>query len=211
MAGTRATAEETAPAAVDWQSYTDLSLHSILEAALTEFQQHGYHGTTVRAIAARAGLTMPSLYYHFGSKEGIFAALLEVAMDDLQLHIEAGLAAADDTPTKFDNFVRSIVLHYVHRRGLAMLHHEYRFLGDEFRARYVVRREFVERTLEDILEAGIAEGLFIKDDTRFSTRVLLGMFGGILNWYREGGPLSAAEIADRYTRDAVRMVSRHSD
>lgn len=206
MAGADATAVPLSSTSSDWQVYPALSLHPILDAALTEFQQNGYHGTTVRAIATGAGLTMPSLYYHYGSKEGILFALLDVAMDDLQGHIEAGLLAGDDTVVKFKNFITSVVFHYTYRQGLATLHREFRFLGPELRAEYVLRRASVERTLEDLLRTGIAEGRFSDDDARFTSRVLLGMLSGILNWYQEGGPLAATEISDRYARDALRLV-----
>lgn len=194
-----------------WQTYSQLSLHPILAAALAEFQQHGYHGTTVRAIATRADVTMPSLYYHYGSKEGILFALLGAAMDDLEAHVEACLSAADGPMRKFENFVTSIALHYTHRRELAMLHHEFRFLGVEFRGEYVVRREAVEQTLVNLLRAGIAEGRFEDDDDpRFTARLLLGMLSGILDWYSEDGSLSPAEIGDRYARGAIRLVSKKS-
>ena len=58
-----------------------------------------------------------------------------------------------------------------------------------------------------MLKKGIGEGVFADEDPRFTTRMLLGMLSGILDWYSEGGPLSAAEIADRYTRRAIRIVS----
>ncbi|MCX4246914.1 TetR/AcrR family transcriptional regulator [Paraliomyxa miuraensis] len=50
---------------------------AILDAATTAFAQQGYHAVTVKDIASAAGYTAPSLYNYFGSKEEIFAALLE--------------------------------------------------------------------------------------------------------------------------------------
>ena len=194
----------------EWQNYPEVALHPILAAALGEFQQHGYHGTTVRGIATRTGVTMPSLYYHYGSKEGILFALLDIALDDWEAHVALCLRAAENTAQRFENFIMSVALHYTYRRDLAMLHHESRFLKADFRGRYLARRRLVDQTLEDLLKAGIAEGVFEDDDPHFTTRVLLGMLGGILDWYRPDGPLTPAEIGERYTHDAVRMVSRSS-
>ena len=50
---------------------------SILEAAQALFAEKGYSGANVNEIVARAGTTKPMIYYHFGSKEGLFAAVLE--------------------------------------------------------------------------------------------------------------------------------------
>ena len=82
-------------------------------------------------------------------------ALLDIAMDDLLMHIEMSLEnAGGDPQARFKNFVSAIALHNTRRRDLAMLHDEFRFLGHEARARYVAKRSVVQQTLENLLEAG---------------------------------------------------------
>jgi len=185
----------------------DLNLPPILAAALTDFQQHGYHGATVRKIASRVGVTMPSLYYHYGSKEGILFALLDLAMDDLLADIQMGLEdPGDDILGRFKNVIMAIALHNTRRHDLATLHDESRFLGTAFRSKYIAKRAIVEETLEGVLETGIAEGHFADNDTHFTSRVLLGLLSGIIDWYREPGALSAREIAERYTQAALRVA-----
>ena len=211
MVGAEVAAAAAAGSPSDWRKYSELPLHPILAAALADFQQYGYHGSTVRGIAARVGVTMPSLYYHYGSKEGILFALLDVAMDDLQTRIDECLEdAGDDNRIRFENFVTTVALHNTHRRDLAMLHGEYRFLGPTLRGRYLARRAIVERTLEDLLDAGIADGSFYDEDTHWTARVLFGMLGGILDWYRESGPLTPTEIAERYKQSAARLTFKGS-
>ncbi len=50
---------------------------TVLRAALAEFAAKGYDGARVDAIALRAGLNKNVLYHHFGSKDELFAAVLE--------------------------------------------------------------------------------------------------------------------------------------
>jgi len=45
---------------------------NILEAARQLFVQQGYHGTSMRQIAARAGIALGSLYNHFANKDEVF-------------------------------------------------------------------------------------------------------------------------------------------
>ena len=47
----------------------------LLEAALVCFSAHGIEGATVEMILARCGASIASLYHHFGSKDGLAAAL----------------------------------------------------------------------------------------------------------------------------------------
>ena len=49
----------------------------ILDAAIWEFAEHGYHGTSMRQIAERAGIAKGLTYYYFDSKEDLFSFLVE--------------------------------------------------------------------------------------------------------------------------------------
>lgn len=49
----------------------------ILEAARNHFYAHGLERASVDAIAAEAGVSKMTLYSHFGSKEGLFEAMVE--------------------------------------------------------------------------------------------------------------------------------------
>ncbi len=51
----------------------------LLTAATELFTRRGYAATSVREIVASAGVTKPVLYYHFGSKEGIYHAIMDLA------------------------------------------------------------------------------------------------------------------------------------
>lgn len=55
----------------------------ILEAATSEFATHGYGGARVERISAAASTVDRMLYYYFGSKEGLFRAVLENAYERL--------------------------------------------------------------------------------------------------------------------------------
>lgn len=47
---------------------------AILAAALAEFGDHGFATATTRRIAARAGVALPAIAYHFGDKQGLYLA-----------------------------------------------------------------------------------------------------------------------------------------
>lgn len=48
----------------------------LLRAAAELFSERGFHGTTIRAIATRAGANVASGHYHFGSKRDLYVAVL---------------------------------------------------------------------------------------------------------------------------------------
>lgn len=62
----------------------------LLTAALKQFARRGYAGTSVQEIVTSARVTKPTLYYYFGSKTGLFKALVDSAHDErLRLMQEA--------------------------------------------------------------------------------------------------------------------------
>ena len=44
----------------------------LIEASIDLFSRHGFDGTSLSSIADRAGVTQPTLNYHFGTKEQLY-------------------------------------------------------------------------------------------------------------------------------------------
>lgn len=85
---------------------SDDTRRAILAAAAAEFGAHGYADATTRRIAAGAGVTLPAIAYHFGSKEGLYLACAEeiarlylAETATLAADAEASLAGAPDHAT----------------------------------------------------------------------------------------------------------------
>ena len=75
----------------------DLKRTLILDAASAVFMRDGLDAASMRAIARAAGYTAGAIYFHFDSKEAIYAALLERSLEALEAHTRAAAAAqADD-------------------------------------------------------------------------------------------------------------------
>jgi TetR/AcrR family transcriptional regulator len=56
----------------------------ILDGALAEFSEKGFDGARIDEIALRAGVNKNLLYHHYGSKDGLFTALLERTYDTIR-------------------------------------------------------------------------------------------------------------------------------
>lgn len=70
----------------------------ILHAATREFADHGYDGATTAGIARRAGVTQPLVHHHFGSKRGLWSAVVAELFRDLEAEFEHTLAALGGAP-----------------------------------------------------------------------------------------------------------------
>lgn len=64
----------------------------ILDAARKVFEDEGLDGASLRAIAKQAGYTPAALYFHFDSKEAIYAEVLRASIARLQEDVERAVA-----------------------------------------------------------------------------------------------------------------------
>jgi AcrR family transcriptional regulator len=182
-----------------WRTYAPLDLHPILMCAMQAFNEHGYHGTSVRDIARRVGVTVPALYYHYKNKQALLTTLLETSMRDVLDRCQAAVAEAGDEPVaRFSAMIECIVLYMANRRGPAFLDTEIRSLEPENRARYVALRDYLEHMLLDTVKSGVAKGSFTTPLPVDASRAVLTMCQGVASWYRPHGPLSPEAIAERH-------------
>jgi AcrR family transcriptional regulator len=192
-----------------WRSFAPLQLTPILQGALDALHEHGYHGTTVRDIARRAGVTVPALYYHYENKQGILVALLDLSIDEALARARAALAEAGEDATTRERFVvlvEALTLFMANRATFAHLDSELRYLEPTNRRGYAAKRKQLETMLQDILVEGNASGVFQMTSPADTARALLGMLRSITGWFHPDGPLTPEEISRRYVDISLSTV-----
>jgi AcrR family transcriptional regulator len=65
----------------------------LLEIGRTLFAEKGFEGTSVEEIAAKAGVSKPVVYEHFGGKEGLYAVVVDREMRRLLEMVTGSLTA----------------------------------------------------------------------------------------------------------------------
>jgi AcrR family transcriptional regulator len=76
------------------KAVSDLKRELILDAARKAFEADGLDGASLRAIAAGAGYTPAALYFHFESKEAIYAEVLRSSLANLEQAVNRSIARA---------------------------------------------------------------------------------------------------------------------
>jgi AcrR family transcriptional regulator len=72
----------------------------ILAVAERLFAERGYNGVSLRALTAAAGANLASVGYHFGSKEGLLAAIFDRHCQPMMDERRRRLAACTDAPNQ---------------------------------------------------------------------------------------------------------------
>jgi AcrR family transcriptional regulator len=101
----------------------ELTRRKLLAAARREFAAFGIDGARIDRIAAQAGVNKERVYGHFGSKDALFAAAVEAALDDLAesvakpgQDIEAWVGAVYDFHRGRSELVRLLMWEALHAR-----------------------------------------------------------------------------------------------
>ncbi|MGD9715161.1 MAG: TetR/AcrR family transcriptional regulator, partial [Thermomicrobiales bacterium] len=82
------------------QSVNDHKRDLILDAAREVFAEEGLEGASLRAIAVRAGYTPAALYFHFDSKEAIYAEVLRGSLQALGSAVDKAVSPAKSAQQK---------------------------------------------------------------------------------------------------------------
>lgn len=150
----------------------------ILDAAVLEIARHGYYGTTVAAIASRAGIADGTVYLYFKSKEEILVSIFERAM---QRFIDEARRIVDGKPAGAESKLRRLVsLHLSllgQDRDLAVI------FQVEFRHTIHVLELLSRSRIRDylaliaqVVEQGKQEGVFKADvDPLFAAKSVFGI------------------------------------
>lgn len=69
----------------------------ILSAALRVFATSGYEGASTRALARAAGVNLPAIQYYFGSKDGLYRAVIDQIIETVELRIAPVIRQIRDT------------------------------------------------------------------------------------------------------------------
>jgi AcrR family transcriptional regulator len=151
----------------------------ILTVARKEFALHGLSGARVDSIAARTRTAKRMIYYYFGSKEGLYLAVLEQAYADIRA-IERQLDLHALPPREAIRRMIEFTLDYqeahpdfIRLVSIENIHH----------GRYVAQSEVIQNLnvtviemLSDILARGQRDGLFRTDLDPVDVHMMISAF-----------------------------------
>lgn len=198
------------PTTPHWRDYGTDGLPPLLAGALECFMEHGYHGTTIRQVAARTGLSVPGLYHHYPSKHALLVALSSYAMADLWTRSQQALAEAGPSVSdQFDYLVECLVLFHARRRELAFIaFSEIRSLDEQARGEHIAARDRQQRLMDAVVSQGVEAGIFSTPYPWEASTAVITMCTGVAQWFRPEGKLTPEDLALRYREIAASTVGR---
>src|SRR5262245_46877710 len=172
----------------------------ILNKALELFAAKGYDATSVREICEAAEITKPTLYHFYGSKEGVYQALVEGALQEYKQRLVGQVEAPGAPRERLKAIARDYFAFARERRELvrflfALIHNPPSSAPVTDFPRFY---EGVVALVSGVVERGIAEGALRPGPTDVRMLVFMGALGESLCGYLIAGkPELTPELADR--------------
>ena len=181
---------------------------TLLRAALDAFVEHGFHGTSMRDIAARAGMSVSASYYYFPSKHHLLMRIMTQVTEDLLTALEQARDAAGNHPAaRLAAVVRAHVLLHTERQAESFIgSSEVRSLLPKDRAATVILRDRVSAVFKEVVADGLRRSVFHCEHRAEAILAIITMCTAVASWYRSGGAQTPQAIADRYAALSLRML-----
>jgi len=152
-------------------------LARIIEAATGLFVARGYRGIAMREIAEAAGISKAGLYYHFKDKEELFLAILTANLAAVVGIIHDACRQETTARQRVTHMLRGILALPPEQRTIIRLaNQEMVHVSPAGRSGFdeLYHRRFIGQ-VEEILQAGIAQGELRPVNSLLATWLLLGM------------------------------------
>lgn len=180
---------------------------AILSAARSEFAARGYDGTSIRAIAKTAGLSLSAMYYYFPSKQEALHALISTAFER---YTRGARAAIEDHIDPLEQIVALVEFTVEFRIEHALDSRVLLRDTERLDARHhdTVREQ--QRQANDlflqVVERGVELGRFCTPHPDGVVRAIIAMCNAVSSWYHSDGPLSVAEVQRQYTHFSLALL-----
>jgi AcrR family transcriptional regulator len=172
----------------------------ILNRALELFSTKGYDATSVREICEAAEITKPTLYHFYGSKEGVYRALVEGALQEYKERLVRQVEAPGSPIERLKAIARDYFAFARERQELvrfifALVHNPSSSApATDFSNFY----SGVVGLVSGVVDQGIAEGTLRPGPGELRMLVFMGALGESLCGYLiTGKPEITPELADR--------------
>ncbi|MFN8160544.1 MAG: TetR/AcrR family transcriptional regulator [Solirubrobacterales bacterium] len=169
---------------------------AIAAAAVELFARLGYHATSMRAIAAAAGVQPAAIYHWYAGKEAILVSLQDEFMERLTERVVGAVERQARPALRLAAAVREhVTYHGLHTREAFVTDSEIRALAARPRRTLVAKRDAYQRIFMEMIEAGVRDGSLRVSNVAVATYAILLQCTGVALWFDPSGPLALEEVA----------------
>ncbi len=181
---------------------------AVLSAAAQLFNERGFHATSLDDIAARLGVSKPTLYYYVKNKEEILLGCvrqgLQLMLGGIEASRSAGGTALDQLTACMQVYARIVTQDF----GMCLIRVGEEQISAANRAELRRIKAEIDHEFRRLVVLGVEEGSLAPCDPKMTAFVIGGALSWIGRWYQPGGEYSPQQVAEHCLRTLLGGVLR---
>lgn len=171
---------------------------AVLRMAAQVFNERGFAASTLDEVAERLNITKPTLYYYVSSKDEILYECVRMGLTMLQEAIQSagtsGGTALDKLVVAMRKYAEIVTMDF----GMCLIRVGEDPLPLESQRRLRRIKAAIDGEFRELIRQGVDEGSINACDPKITAFALAGALSWIGRWYRPGGALTPAQIAEHF-------------
>lgn len=183
-------------AARDRVAEREAKREAVLQTAARAFAENGYHRTSLEEIAARLGVSKPTIYYYAQNKDDLVAAIAARALDEIVAAMDAdeqssALSQLSHLLRRYAEIMTTdfgqcaIVVRDARIKGA---------VGEGLRK----SMSLIDARIRELLILGEKDGSIAKCDVKLTSFMIAGAINEIVRWYDPAGTLAPPMLAEKF-------------
>lgn len=192
------------PSAEEKRSAREAKRAAVLRAAVQMFNERGFHQTSLDDVAARLGISKPTIYHYLGNKDQVLLECVSIGLGQL---IEAAEQSRAREGTGADRLIAFLVRFAevnMDDFGRCVIRTGDEALAPESRKRFRALKRQIDSDMRGLISAAVDDGSIPPCDVRLMAFTLAGALNWPARWHDHGGALTPQQIA----RQMVDILAR---
>lgn len=177
---------------------------AVLRAAVQMFNERGFHQTSLDDVAARLGISKPTIYHYLGNKDQVLLECVTLGLGQL-------IAAAEEArqrPGTGAGRLNAFLLRYAEINmddfGRCVIRTGDEALAPESRARFRQLKRQIDSDLRGLIAEGQADGSLAPCDPKIAAFTIAGALNWPARWHDPTGSESPKDLA----RQMIDLLAR---
>ncbi|WP_298163999.1 TetR/AcrR family transcriptional regulator [Novosphingobium sp.] len=197
-------AQSPFPSAQEKRAAREAKRAAVLRAAVQMFNERGFHQTSLDDVAARLGISKPTIYHYLGNKDQVLLECVSIGLGQL---IEAAEQSRAREGSGADRLIAFLVRYAevnMDDFGRCVIRTGDEALAPESRKRFRALKRQIDSDMRGLIAAAVEDGSIPPCDVRLMAFTLAGALNWPARWHDHGGALSSEAVA----RQMVDILAR---
>ncbi|MEL0253050.1 MAG: TetR/AcrR family transcriptional regulator [Novosphingobium sp.] len=177
------------------RSAREAKREAVLRAAVQMFNERGFHQTSLDDVAARLGISKPTIYHYLGNKDQVLLECVTIGLGQLIEAAEQGRAAPGNGADRLIAYLVRYAEINMDDFGRCVIRTAEEALAPESRTRFRELKRRIDSDMRELIAAGMDDGSLARGDVKLTAFALAGALNWPARWHEPSGESSPLELA----------------